>query len=107
MDITVFTEVVHARCYALQHGHQLRRYQLVLPFLQQVSGRIRAWAEDGVGLGCSFLTQDPLPEFLLTLRKASRAPFSMNSVMIMMGFPETQARGQVTMNTRWPQAAPP
>lgn len=27
----------------------------------------------------------------LTLRKASRAPCSINSVMIMMGFPETQS----------------
>lgn len=33
MDIIVATEVVHAGCYAQQHGHELARSQLILPFL--------------------------------------------------------------------------
>lgn len=39
---------------------------------------------------------------LLTLRKASRAPFSINSVMIIMGFPETQAHITTAASTPTP-----
>lgn len=89
VDIIVVTEVVHASCYALQHGHQLPRGQLVLPILQQdervSQGTSRASFPKAQG------SLPSCPSTFFTFRKASRAPFSINSVMIMMGFPETES----------------
>lgn len=97
MDVAHVGEVAHPRRDAPQHPHQLDDCELAVVFLGEDVGEINdIFTVPQVWKKWQKLGRCALSNAVLTLRKASKEPFSMYSMTIITGFP-----GEEKKNKGW------